>query len=236
MIVPRDGTPIARVLPVLLASSLMGTACDRGAAPPAGPARAGGPAAAARYVGHSECARCHPAEARAWSTSDHARAMQEADGTTVLGDFREVRLARGGVVSSFLRRDGGFFVRTDGPDGRLHDYRIEYTFGVRPLQQYLVELPGGRLQPLDLAWDARPREAGGGRWFPLRPGPRVAHDDPLRWTGRDQNWNSRCAECHSTDLRPNYDLAADRYATTWSEIDVACEACHGPGSAHVDWA
>ena len=45
-----------------------------------------------------------------------------------------------------------------------------------------------------------------------------------------------CAECHSTNLRKNYDAATNTYDTTWSEIDVGCEACHGPGSRHVAWA
>jgi tetratricopeptide (TPR) repeat protein len=45
-----------------------------------------------------------------------------------------------------------------------------------------------------------------------------------------------CAECHSTEVRKNYDRAANRYATSWAEIDVGCEACHGPGSDHVAWA
>ena len=45
-----------------------------------------------------------------------------------------------------------------------------------------------------------------------------------------------CADCHSTNLRKNYDLAKDSYDTKWSEIDVSCESCHGPGSNHVAWA
>ena len=35
--------------------------------------------------------------------------------------------------------------RTDGRDGRLEDFAIAYTFGVDPLQQYLIELPDGRV-------------------------------------------------------------------------------------------
>jgi predicted CXXCH cytochrome family protein len=127
-------------------------------------------------------------------------------------------------------------VRTDGPDGALHDYPIAYTFGVYPLQQYLIAFPGGRLQALGIAWDSRPKDQGGQRWFHLYPGQQLKPGDPLHWTGHDQTWNYQCADCHSTNLKKNYDLAANTYATSWSDLDVACEACHGPGSRHVAWA
>jgi tetratricopeptide (TPR) repeat protein len=161
--------------------------------------------------------------------------MQGATEATMLGDFAERRFTKDAVTSTFFRRDGRFMVRTDGPDGKLADFEIKYTFGVTPLQQYLVELPGGRLQALSIAWDARSREAGGQRWFHLYPAERIDFRDELHWTRRQQNWNYMCADCHSTNVRKNYDAAADRYATTWSEINVACEACHGPGSRHVAW-
>ena len=45
-----------------------------------------------------------------------------------------------------------------------------------------------------------------------------------------------CASCHSTGLRKNYELADDSYDTEFFEINVSCEACHGPGSRHVPWA
>jgi Flp pilus assembly protein TadD len=162
--------------------------------------------------------------------------MQEASGKTVLGDFGDARFTYEGVTSRFYRKDGKHFVRTDGPDGRLADYPVAYVFGVTPLQQYLVELPGGRLQALSVAWDSRPRAEGGQRWFHLYPGERVDHRDVLHWTKPSQNWNSQCAECHSTNLRKGYDIALDRFRTTFSEVNVSCEACHGPGSRHADWA
>src|SRR5262245_33734294 len=162
--------------------------------------------------------------------------MQEANATTVLGNFKDAQFSAGGITSRFFTRDGKFYVNTDGPDGKLHDYEIRYTFGVAPLQQYLVEFPGGRLQALGIAWDTRPKEQDGQRWFHLYPEQTISHDDPLHWTGRNQNWNYMCAECHSTNLRKGYDLGADRYATTWSELNVACEACHGPAAEHVKWA
>ncbi len=162
--------------------------------------------------------------------------MQEATEDTVLGDFGDARLTHFGVTSSFYRKDGKFMVRTEGVDGELQDFEVKYTFGVDPLQQYLIEFPGGRLQALGLAWDTRMKAQGGQRWFHLYPDEKIAHDDELHWTRSSQNWNSMCAECHSTNLQKNYDPGAKRFATTWSEIDVSCEACHGPGSDHVVWA
>ena len=123
-----------------------------------------------------------------------------------------------------------------GPDGALNVLQIAYTFGVYPLQQYLIAFPGGRLQALGIAWDSRPKEQGGQRWFHLYPDQKLPAGDRLHWTGRDQTWNYMCADCHSTDLQKNYDLAANTYATTWTDVDVSCEACHGPGSRHVAWA
>ena len=190
----------------------------------------------AKLVGRATCASCHESQHEAWAGSHHDLAMQEATEQTVLGDFDDAEFTHHGATSRFFRRDGRFMVRTDGPDGELTDYEIAYTFGVDPLQQYLIRFPRGRLQTLSICWDARPKVRGGQRWYHLYGDERIAHDDELHWTGRNQNWNYMCAACHSTGLRKGYDLATDRYNTTWSEIDVSCEACHGAGSHHVAWA
>jgi tetratricopeptide (TPR) repeat protein/Zn finger protein HypA/HybF involved in hydrogenase expression len=193
-------------------------------------------AATATFVGSERCAECHAEESRAWQGSQHQRAMQVPDDRSVLGDFDDASFTYAGVTSSFQRRDGRYVVRTDGPDGKLADFEVRYTFGVYPMQQYLLELPGGKLQALSIAWDSRPRETGGQRWFHLYPDERIDYRDELHWTRRAQNWNFMCADCHSTNVRKGYDAAGDRYETQYSEISVGCEACHGPGSAHLDWA
>jgi tetratricopeptide (TPR) repeat protein len=162
--------------------------------------------------------------------------MQEASADTVLGDFAEAEHTLGGMTSRFFQREGRFLVRTQGSDGTLREHAIAYTFGVEPLQQYLVAFPGGRLQALGIAWDARPAAAGGQRWFSLYPDAPPRPGDPLHWTGIDQTWNFMCAECHSTGLQKSYRPDRERYETRWAEIDVSCEACHGPGSAHAAWA
>jgi len=188
------------------------------------------------YVGGDACVGCHQEESAAWTGSHHDLAMQVTSDETVLGDFSGATFAYYGRTSTFFKRDGAFFVRTEGPDGVLHDYQIAYTFGFTPLQQYLIQFPDGKLQTLGIAWDARPGSEGGQRWYHLYPDDDVAPGHRLHWTGPDQNWNYQCAECHSTNLQKNYDPELDRYSTTWSDLDVSCEACHGPGSVHVDWA
>jgi len=194
------------------------------------------PATSPAYVGSAACGECHADQYRRWQASQHAVAMQVADEQTVLGDFSGVKFRNHGVTSEFFRRDGKFMVRTDGPDGELGDFEVRHTFGVHPLQQYLIELPGGHVQALSIAWDTRAKEQGGQRWFHLYPNERIGHTDELHWTQRQQNWNFMCSDCHSTEVRKNFDAATNTFATTWAEINVGCEACHGPGSQHVDVA
>jgi len=162
--------------------------------------------------------------------------MQLAGKFTVLGNFNNVTLTHFGVTSAFYRNGDKFMVRTEGPNGKLRNYEIKYTFGVDPLQQYLVEFPGGRLQVLGMAWDTRKKELGGQRWFYLYPDEKISYNDALHWSKPGHNWNSMCAECHSTNIKKNYNSATKTFSTTWSEMDVSCEACHGPGSDHVRWA
>ncbi|RMF23005.1 MAG: hypothetical protein D6760_06255, partial [Deltaproteobacteria bacterium] len=183
------------------------------------------------FIDESRCRDCHEPEYERWRGSHHDLAMQPATAETVLGDFDDATFSYFGVTSRLFKRGGKFFVRTDGPDGRLADFEILYTFGVTPLQQYLVALDGGRLQALPIAWDT-----AGRRWFHLYPDEPIRAGDQLHWTGIYQNWNMMCAECHSTGVRKNYDPATGRYQTTWFQIDVGCQACHGPGSLHVAWA
>ncbi|UCC70996.1 MAG: tetratricopeptide repeat protein [Gemmatimonadota bacterium] len=188
-------------------------------------------ASVATFVGRDACVSCHEAADSAWAGSDHDNAMAVASDSTVVGDFNDTVFEYGGLSARFYRRDGRYFVHTQGPDGEPGEFEIAYTFGVEPLQQYLVPFPGGRLQSLTIAWDVER-----GQWFYLYPGQDIPSDDWLHWTRGGQNWNGMCAECHSTNLKKGYDPETQTFSTSWSEIDVSCEACHGPGSRHVVWA
>jgi predicted CXXCH cytochrome family protein len=185
----------------------------------------------ATFVGSKKCGECHKPEYDNWLGSHHDLAMDQANETTVLGDFNNAEFGHFGVISRFYRKGGRFFVHTQGPDGQMGEFEISHTFGWYPLQQYLVPFPGGRLQCLPLAWDVKKK-----KWYHLYPDEPLDPKDWLYWTNAGQNWNGMCAECHSTNLRKNYAPKTDTYQTTWSDIDVGCEACHGPGSRHVEWS
>ncbi len=190
----------------------------------------------AQFVGSAQCVECHRQQTKAWQGSHHDLSMQHATSKTVLGDFNQQKFKYNKITSRFFKREDQYFVNTDGPNGKLQDFEIKYTFGFEPLQQYLIELPGGRLQALGIAWDSRSKKQGGQRWYHLYPDEKVTYKDRIHWTGADQNWNFMCADCHSTNLQKKYNIDSNSFKTSWSEIDVACEACHGPASIHIGWA
>ncbi|NIP15468.1 MAG: tetratricopeptide repeat protein [Pseudomonadales bacterium] len=188
------------------------------------------------YAGSERCAACHADQHEAWLRSHHRRAMETPGPESVVADFDDAKFVHGETTTEFRSEREGYAVYTDGEDGEIGRFPVTYTFGIEPLQQYLLPLPGGRLQALSIAWDSRPQAAGGQRWFHLHPEERGDHTDVLHWTQGSQNWNYMCADCHSTNVRKGYDGKLDEYDTSFSEVTVGCEACHGPASAHVEWA
>ena len=190
-------------------------------------------AGSSEFVGSEKCKKCHETAYNKWRGSHHDLAMDVANDTTVLGDFDDVSYTdpHNNVTSRFYRDGDKFMVQTEGPDGQPGDFEITHTFGFYPLQQYLVPFPDGRLQCLNIAWDIEKKS-----WYRLPPYEVEGPDDWLHWTRGGQTWNVMCAECHSTRLTKGYDPDTGAYQTTWFEIDVGCEACHGPGSKHLTWA
>jgi predicted CXXCH cytochrome family protein len=190
---------------------------------------------AVEFVGSEQCQTCHKKEFSAWQGSHHDMAMKHADKQSVLGDFDNVSFNDAGKVNKFYKNKKQFWVNIKGPDGEFHDYQIKYTFGFEPLQQYMVEFDDGRVQLIPFAWDSRTKAQGGQRWFNLYPEFTENHQD-FFWTNKGQNWNYMCADCHSTNVSKNFDVKTNSYKTKFSEINVGCEACHGPASKHMDWS
>lgn len=189
-----------------------------------------------QWVGSAQCKSCHLDEYQLWKGSHHDWAMKPASPEFVLGDFNNRTFDHFGEKSRFYKKGERYLIETQNAAGKPEEFEVAYTFGFYPLQQYLLKLPKGHLQALTIAWDSRPKAEGGQRWFHLYPDEKISAGDPLHWTGAYFNWNSRCAECHSTNLKRNYQAADHSYNSQWSEINVACEACHGPGEKHINWA
>ncbi len=182
------------------------------------------------FVGDKSCKSCHVNENHDWERSHHFMAMQPANDSTVTGNFNNSTFTGDGVTSNFFKKDGKFIINTQGDDGKNHDYEVKFIFGFTPLQQYLVEFPGGKMQVPRVSWDVIQK-----KWFHQYPGQKIPAHDWLHWTGNAQNWNTMCASCHSTNLQKNYDIESDTYKTTYNVINVSCESCHGAGKLHIDY-
>ena len=181
------------------------------------------------FLGDNNCKECHKEEFKDWQGSHHDKAMQIADSTSVLASFNDEKFTSQGITSHFYKKGNNFYVNTEGPDGNYHEYKVIYTFGITPLQQYIVQFPDGHYQCLRTAWDSVEN-----KWFDLYPDFKVVHSEWLHWSRGALNWNNMCADCHSTNVRKNYDQKTHSYNTKYAIINVNCEACHGPGKKHVE--
>lgn len=181
-------------------------------------------------MGDQTCQSCHAGEWEQWKGSHHDYAIGEADEEHVRGDFDESEFTDGEESYRFYREEESYMVEISGADGQTETHRIDYTFGWEPLQQYLVDIGEGKMQALHIAWDTEKS-----RWFSLQPEEDYEPDDWMHWSGGSMNWNTMCADCHSTNLKQNYIAEADSFHTEWSVLNVSCESCHGPGGDHVEF-
>lgn len=226
-------TPLISVLFSLVLLVMSGLSMSVTAAEDAMSGAVADPRLKAEFVGREVCSDCHQQEDQLWQGSHHDWAMKPANDQSVLGDFNDVVYDHYGEKTRFFTKDNKYWVTTDNAKGEQETFEVLYTFGFYPLQQYLLSIGDGHLQALGVSWDSRSKKEGGQRWFHLYPDEAIPFDDVLHWTGPYQNWNNRCADCHSTNLQRNYNAETEAYDTRWSEINVSCEACHGPGSKHV---
>lgn len=179
-------------------------------------------------TGPAKCAACHQKEVDDWKGSHHDMAMKTANPESVKGNFNNSEFKHKGRSTKFYMKDKDYFVSTPNAKGEQQEFKITHTFGVYPLQQYMVEFPGGRKQCLHVAWDDVKKE-----WYHLYGDMDIADGEWLNWTGGSQNWNAMCADCHSTELKKNYNPEKDEYTTSYKVMNVSCEACHGPSDQHI---
>jgi predicted CXXCH cytochrome family protein len=183
------------------------------------------------FINNSLCIECHKEQTKRWLGSDHEKAMQVANKQTVLGNFNNFLFTDAGIKTRFFKKEDKYFINTLGAEGKYADFEVKYTFGIKPLQQYLLALPKGRLQAFTVAWNTEKKQ-----WFDLYPEEAFKPNTPLHWSSVAFTANSSCMECHMTNMALNYDLKTASYKTTWSEVNVSCQSCHGAGSHHLNWA
>ncbi len=182
----------------------------------------------------AECASCHQQQVKDWQSSHHFHAMEPATPNRALGNFDNQSLAYLEQTATFTQRDNTLFITMPGLDGKQQTFPVAYTFGYEPLQQYMFDAGKGKFQFFPFAWDSRPKEQGGQRWFVLHP--EQTPSDEFHWSNMGQNWNQMCADCHSTDFRKGFDVATQSYNSIYSAVNVSCAACHGSAENHLKWA
>ncbi len=193
------------------------------------------PTAPLTYSGSEKCQSCHPKEYSCYLGSDHFHAMDSALPRSVRGNFNNSYFVYFGDTSFFYQRDGHYYVRTKDAQGKKAEFMVSFTFGWKPLQQYLVRFDDGRIQTLPFCWDTRAKEQGGQKWFHIYNKEKILPGDELYWTGENQNWNNMCADCHTTNFFKKFDVSDNTFHSQWSENRVSCESCHGPASGHLQW-
>lgn len=182
------------------------------------------------FLGEQNCMDCHQDQYHDWEDSHHAYSMQIPDSTNVKANFKGEQFEKDGVTFTFFKKNEKYWVNTKDVEGGYKDFEILYTFGITPLQQYLVGLPGGKMQALETAWDTNKN-----KWFHLYEHLKLTHNEWVNWTGGAMNWNTMCAQCHSTYLEKNFDDNKGTFDTKWASVNVSCEACHGAGKDHIDY-
>lgn len=178
-----------------------------------------------RYVGPDVCTKCHASVHQQWGESLHSKILQPATRSSVLGDFGAGKIALHDSKYSIQFRNGKYYIAESDLTGKPEEHVIQYTLGSRRVQHYLTTLPDGRIVVLPPTWDVLRKT-----W--------VSSDEienPEESAGV-QVWNKSCYSCHVSGEQKNFDLEHDRYATTWRDLSIDCESCHGPGSEHVETA
>jgi predicted CXXCH cytochrome family protein len=178
------------------------------------------------YLGSKACARCHQTDYDQWERSLHVRMTQPIADAVVLGDFSNgTRFAAHGREFEVGRANGQPFIKVTFGTAKPETFPVDYTLGFKRFQGYLSRLPDGRMYVLPAFWHVEAR-----RWIDwkeITPIPDGAH-------GLRQIWNTNCFNCHATNLSQGFDPTTRAYKTTWTEMAVGCEACHGPGRQHVE--
>ena len=190
------------------------------------------------YASSDTCRSCHPGQHASWHRSYHRTMTQVATEEAVVAPFDHVLEERGRAFR-FARRGGAYYVGEvtgtfdlEPSDDRFWERarRVVMTTGSHHMQAYWVEGRDGELEQVPFVYLIREQ-----RWLANSDSflePPHPDDSPLvRYT-----WSDSCITCHSTggpfEASEAYEDPTPENAVT--ELGISCEACHGPGAAHVE--
>ncbi len=187
--------------------------------------------ATASYNGSADCAICHIEAHSAWQDTLHPKKLQVPKTSTVLGDWDTdpvLDLGGGITVTVDLSRSGpDFMVDLDGTGTSVH--KVDYVLGAGVWDQRYLTTIGQSRYVLPIQWNVATGEWVGyevSEWYD-------AEGDP-KTIDKDMSWDLRCAGCHVTGFEIDYDDGTGEWIATFVEMGIGCEACHGPGSLHID--
>lgn len=184
------------------------------------------PQSSSDYLGSAACSRCHEPESTQWTNSLHVKMTKPVAEATIVGNFAEgTRFADHDRAYTFGRKAGKPFMTVAFGTRAPETFAIDYTLGAKRYQGYLSKLPDGRIYVLPAFWHIASKRWVD--WKEITPIPDGAHE--IR-----QIWNANCFNCHATNIVQGYDLPTKTYQSTWTEMGIGCEACHGPGRQHVE--
>lgn len=189
------------------------------------------------YAGSDSCRDCHEHQHETWHHSWHRTMTQEAKLENVLGDFDDVTISnRLGQTVELFQRDGRAWFRMNyeprlfiGHNPPRREFPIELLTGSHHMQIYWF--PAGRARTLGMMPVVWLKEDQ--RWVPRQSVFLIPSGDEFgAEVGR---WNETCLKCHTTNPEPNREVGGrgKAFDTHVSEFGISCEACHGPGAAHV---
>ena len=195
------------------------------------------------YITSVNCKECHLSEFHSWHDSYHRTMTQRATVDTVIAPIDDITVHSRGRDYRFYKKGDQFRVQMVDPDWEIErlrkglsitqtdnppviDRQIMMTTGSHHYQAYWIN---GRL----------------GNEF--RQVPFVYHIATDQWVPREDAflqrssqerefalWNNNCVLCHTVGGRPGFDVLKNTWQTSFVELGIACEACHGPGRKHAE--
>ncbi|MEN8263712.1 MAG: multiheme c-type cytochrome [Nitrospirota bacterium] len=192
------------------------------------------------YVGSEKCKECHWREHDSWKHTLHSKFIRPINELSVVGHFqhdnkltvkvtgKSPNLAREEITTTMFIKNGKYYVNTIGPDWKYHDYEIMNVIGVNRKQNYITKFPNGELHVLPVEWQDSEK-----KWVDLNGLERYYPGSGKYWSDPGRIWQFKCGSCHVTGMNIGYNKSSDSFDTTWVDLGIGCEACHGAGSNHI---